>query len=567
MKLSNKYSNLNKKEKCLILIVILATLFRIYLAIKMPLYLQAGADFDDFLMINYAKSMLQGNWLGAFGAKTLAKGVSYPIFIVLTYILGIPYSLGIILLYILAIMLFIKVIKKFINNKYYLLSIYLLLLYSPVMFHIENVQKIYRGGVIVSLSLIVISAMIGIFNSNKDNIKTLLKYSLIASISLPFFYYLKEDSIWIVPFVICAIAISLLTLKSKDLKIKQINQRVFLIVLPIISLLASKFIYCGINYAYYGEFSITDRTGTYFKEVIADIIKIDEKNEIEDVWITKDMMYKAIDASPTLNTIKKEIDNMYETSWAVKENGEIEGDIIYWTFKEAVADAGIYKKGGKKLNLFYEKIDNELKKAYKNGKLKEDKDKKIYLSSIAKGFTIEELLEYYPKTTLESIDMLITYNQNETTVYSATGPIDRVGLMDHLTNSETVWPDDIQSFKKPHYIIVNIINKIVKVYQVLGYPMFILGIIGLIILTIDVLKKLKRKDNEYFYLWLIMLGLIGTCAALLFGVLWFCSCFNGSIMRHVYNYTCGMIPLIQILEITGIYFLIRSIYILRKTKE
>ena len=424
------------------------------------------------------------------------------------------------------------------------------------MFHIENVQKIYRGGAIVVFSLLVIAAIIGIYNNKNEKIKKIAVYSIIASISLPFFYYLKEDSIWIMPFVLGATFLAIIyIIKNKvDKKIK----RILLVVLPIITLVAVKYAYCGINYLYYNEFAITDRTGTYFKEVMADIIKIDEKDEKDNIWITKKMMYKAVDSSKTLQSIRPYIDDMYENSFALVD-GEFEGDMIFWTIKEAVGEAGIYAKGGKELNRFYKDIDKELDEAFKKNKLKEDTDKKIYISSIAKGFTVDELIEYYSKTTPEAIKMLITYSENETTVHNAYGNYEDIVFMDTLTNSTTVWPNEMTNFYKPHTLITKISEAIVSLYQKTGYIIAILSLIGGLIFTFKIIKDIIKKKYEELDLFLIMLGILVDIAALLFGVEWFTSWCGGSIYRHIYNYTCGLIPLIQILEITGIYFLFREI--------
>src|SRR5699024_5592197 len=154
--------------------------------------------------------------------------------------------------------------------------------------------------------------------------------------------------------------------------------------------------------------------------------------DIKNIWITKDMMYQAIEVSPTLQSIEEEIDDMYEHSWALEENGEIEGDIIYWTFKEAVDQAGIYEQGGQAVNDFYRKVTDELQTAFEENKLK--KEKAIFLSSVAKGLT-DEAWDYFATTTPEAIDTIVTYKENETSVNVATGPYLDVVLMDHLTNS------------------------------------------------------------------------------------------------------------------------------------
>ena len=365
------------------------------------------------------------------------------------------------------------------------------------------------------------------------------------------------------PFVIGAMFLTIVYILTH--KVDKKKTRIFLTMLPIISLCIIKYAYCSINYLYYKEFAITDRNGTYFKEVMADIIKMEEKEENKKVWINKEMMYKAIEVSPTLQKIKPEIDDMYEHSWAVID-GEIEGDIIYWVFKEAVGEAGIYKKGGKYVNNFYKQIDKELDKAYEEGKLEVDKDNKIYISSIAEGFTPKELINYYVKETPKFIKMIVTYSQNEISIHEAYGTNEDILIMDHLTNSVTVWPGETPNINPLNTIIVKISNIIVSIYQKTGLVIFILGIFGLLLLTIRIIKDMIKKRIINVDLFLITLGLVVVISSLLFGVQWFCRWYDGTIERHIYNYTCGIIPIMQIIELIGIYVIIQTIIEKRKSK-
>ena len=563
-----KFKNLSRVYQIMIVSTLVLTFIRVIIALKMPLFIQAGAGFDDYLLFEYAKYLVKGDWLGPFGPRTLAKGISFPIFVGLSYLLCIPYSLALILLYICGIVLFLSALRPYIKRPSFYFFTYIFLLYSPVMFHIENVQKVYRGGLIVCMSLIVLGTMIHLFNHFKDkSLKKLIKYSIIGCISLPFFYYIKEDSIWIMPFVCAAIGFSLILLFF-DKSIKKRIIRSVLLVLPIISLLISNVCYCTMNYIKYGEYTITDRSGTYFKEMMADIIRIEEPNEVQDVWITKNMMYTAIENSKTLQTVKPQIDEMYAHSWAVHDNGEILQDIIYWTFKEAMGEAGIYNKGGKYVNDFYKKVDQELDEAVKKGKIKLSKKKKIYISSISIGYTMDEILDYYSKETIPAINMMITYNENMTTLNNATGPMYGIIAMDTFTNSETVWPEEYTPLTEPHEVIINICNSIVSIYQSSGYIFFYVGLLGLVLFTITMIQDVRKKKYEQLYLWLITLGLIGTCCVLMFGVLWFCSSFGNSILRHVYNYSCGIVPVVQLLEMIGIYYVVSYFlkYVLKKER-
>ena len=87
---------LEKKDKILLSILIFLTFFRIVLAMKLPLFIQGNAMYDDALFIEYANNILRLKWLGDFNFLTYAKGCSFSIFLVLNYILGIPYSLSLI---------------------------------------------------------------------------------------------------------------------------------------------------------------------------------------------------------------------------------------------------------------------------------------------------------------------------------------------------------------------------------------------------------------------------------------------------------------------------------------
>ena len=558
------YYHKSRINKILIIIALVATMIRIYMAIKTPLFAQAGADYDDFLMVKYAYNILEGDWLGTFGLRTLAKGASFAIFLVFAYLLGIPYSVALIGTYIFAIIIFIIAIRKMIPNKWFLFCSYLFLLFSPVMFHIENTQKIYRGGVIVAFSLLVISAMIGLYANRREKLAKILPWSILSGLSLSFFWFLKEDSIWILPFVLGAIILIIIDFVHRRSVTKKIFQKTFVVVLPLIMLAMANLGYCFTNYIHYGVFTVTDRNGTYFKEMIHNLLLIQDNQDIENVWITKNMMYQAIDVSPTLQTIKEEINDMYENSWGLEENGEINGDIIYWTIKEAVNQAGIYKQGGKVVNEFYEQVTEELKEAFNNAELM--KRDAIFLSSVAQGLEKKDF-SYFNSTTVEAIDMLVTYSQNETSVNVATGPDSDIILMEHLTNSNIIFPNASRKITKNFTDIISLANHIVDWYSIIGWSLFVLGWIGFIVLTVQVVIGIKKKDCQHLPLWLTALGLLGTMIILLFGVEWFCNWFESSKMRYIYNYTCGMIPLLQIFELIGTYSCIKIIYDLYKRKR
>lgn len=551
----------NKTNIILFIVLSLLTLYRVFLASKIPLYAQGGADLDDYLLVKYATKMINFKWLGAFNSLTLVKGTSFSLFLAIGYYLNIPYSIFLILCYIGALIMLIFALKKYMSNKYLLSLLYIILLFSPVMFHIENTQKIYRGGLIVTFVVFVIASIIHLYSNRNEDIKKLMIWSIISSLCLSFFWFIKEDSIWIIPFVCGALSLSIIWLIINKKSVTKIKRRIFFIVLPIITLIIINEIYCSLNYFIYGEYTITDRTGTYYKEVLNDLLKIKNKR-IDEIWITKDTVYKAMKESPTFAKSKEQIDEMYKNSWALVE-GEIRGDIIFWTLRDAFDKAGVYKDGGKKANEYYKKIDKELDEAFDNKKFEEEDA--IYLSSNSKGITKKDI-KYFKENIPKEFEVLIDYSENEIGVYEANGPMENIVVMDYVTNSKIIWPNteltpEIISIRNEAERYVNQANNIVKIYQKFGKKYMCISLIGLIYLLVKIILGLFKKNYDNLSIGLISLGLIVITAIMFIGVSWFVSWFGFTKFKYMYNYSCGIIPLLQIIKFIGIYYIFDLIHI------
>lgn len=536
---------------CIAIIAIIMTIFRFWLAVRTPLYLQADAGYDDFLSVKYAVNMLQGNWLGAYDWVALAKTASFSMLLAFGYICGIPYSFGLIVSYTLASLLMTVAVNKIIKNYYFGFLMYLFLLFSPVMFHEENIQKVYRGGYIVVFSMLVIAAYIGILHEvKKDKKSKIVLWTIVGAVALPIFWFLKEDSIWIIPFIALSILYSVIIIikaKSFDHKIKII--RSILIVFPLISLIVCTNIYKQLNYTYYGIDTITDRSGSNYKKVISDLLKIEDP-ESDVTWITKDMLNKAAECSPTLNSIMPQLTARIN-SWYGDE--ETTGDIIIWIFREAVDDAGIYAQGSEAVETFYGNIDAELQEAFCNGSLVENNDR-IYLSSVSRGYTLEEFWKNFKGRIKEVIGTMVTYSQNMTTVSNARGEYEKIAIMAQLTNSEFTWKDTESYLDKMSAEVVSVDLGIVQLYQVTGTIFFIFGSIGVLILIIHTLIEMKRKQFEHIEITIVVISLAASCFALIIGVIWFANFLS---IKKVYDYLCGAIPIMNVLEAIGMYVLIK----------
>lgn len=548
----NKIKKKIMNNKLLMSILVILTIFRIFLAMKIPLALQADAGYDDYLLINYASEMLKFNWLGDFDFLTLSKGSSFSVFIAINYILGIPYSFALIATYISSLIFFVYTLRNWIKNKMFLSLLYVFLLYSPVMFHSENAIKVYRGGLIVCFAILVVSGIMGIYANVNKNKNCLLKYSILSVISLSFFWFIKEDSVWILPFVFGGIFLSIIKLGNK-----KNYKRILAVSLPIIGLFLSINIYKTINYIKYGEYAITDRNDTYFKTIMGDLISIEDKTLDKNIWVSQKMLKKAYKYSPTLKQIEDKMDKKYENL-----GGEIPGDIVFWIFKEAASESGVYSHDGKYANNFYKKVHTELESAFKSGKLKQNHEFKV--SKTAKGITKKDIPNYIDWMN-ESKNNLINYSSNEIGIFASSGDIRRLSKFNQLTMSQIILPGIETENLKFHSYFSKIANKISDFYKLTGKCLFYLFLFEFVIYTFKIIISLFRKNSkkEETELYLIFLGIIITCFILFFGVTFFSRFLS---QRKVYDYLAGMIPLLEFLEIISCYFFIKQLSLIKKIK-
>jgi hypothetical protein len=502
-----------RRWKVLLGVAAILTLFRIWLAVNTPLFLQGDAQMDDYLMVRYAGELLGGRWLGNYGASTLVKTVSFPLILACNYLLGIPYSFGLILGYICAVFLLAKAISCFFRNSYVPYFLYLVLLFSPVMFHEENVQKVYRGGYIVVFSVLVFAAVIGMYGETvrRDrNIGRLFGWTMLGAAVLPVFWYLKEDSIWILPFVLVGILCGVIAEFRREDTGKQKIRRSMLLLLPLISLLAFSLLFKSLNYANYGVFAVTDRSGSEFEKVIADIQRI-EDDTIDETWITRRMIAKACKASPTLHKLEPEIYEMMDGMYG--KGRECYWDYFIWILRDVADRAGYYANGSG-----------------------------------------------------DAFRSLVIYRDNATTICEATGSDENVALMAQITNSTYTMREPLQQLSARAKIVVALDQFIVGLYRKTGKLIFLLSLPGLLLLFISAGKRLVRKNPETEGCGLapILLGLSVSAGALFFGVLLFS---NFLTARKIYDYTGGFIPVLNILEATGVYLFaagIRSVVFRQK---
>ena len=592
-----------------------ATALRIFIGYGIPVYLRGQYMADDFLMVRYAESMLQGLWLGEFRGATLTKVVGYSAYLAIMSKLGIPYSLGNTVFYCLCVLLFCMALYKLFPNLYVAFFMYVYLLFSPIMLNKDAIQKIYRAGFQSSVTLLLIAAIIGVYGTilrGQHVVRTIL-WSILASVSLTVFWFTKEDGIWLVPFVVCGLGIAAVVLFTGDNKPsvgygvwsgtgagggdgfsrgrnkpsgstgvfgagsgrgrnkpsagagagfgggRAARSKAYVItccicfVLPAVSLVAASFAIRFTNNRHYGEFAVTDRNDTYYSKVMSDLYHIDDGQQPLLIWLSRDGLEKAFEVSPALAETKPYIDGMYQGSWAVTTDGEMHGDGIYWALREAVEANGLYEKGGAVVNEYYKKVHEELTAAFEDGRLPKD-TKSIYISSGGRGMTKEEILEYFPAKFPEMVKVLLKYSLNVTAASPAEGDPEHVQRMAAIVKSPYVLEDGSNASEFETGVKCAVYDTLV--YSKCGIAVTIVAAIGYLLFFIMLIVGLFRKNFDRVPLMLVSMGMGLSAVLYIFAILWFCA---WNTMELAYEYLGPVVLIINALQVLGVSLLVTEV--------
>ncbi|NCC42558.1 MAG: hypothetical protein EOM18_03025 [Clostridia bacterium] len=253
--MKNFYNNVLRAHRRQIVIGIffILTAIRFFLFLRTPLAGAADIGSDDWNLLWHSWQLGQGGWLGDYQNNPLAYGISFPFFLLVCSKLCIPYMFAVALIYTGSIVFFLYTWKTVFVSPAFRGTLYLLLLYSPVMMTVYTAQRVWDFTLVPSLVLLILAFGYRIY---KNKLQDSLTDMIIFSIIFTFFWYLRQTTYWILPLFIGFIAILAYTLKKEN-ALKKLSY--FLIPVGLI-------IVCGLgisllNMHYYDRFAVYTSTG------------------------------------------------------------------------------------------------------------------------------------------------------------------------------------------------------------------------------------------------------------------------------------------------------------------
>ena len=251
------------------------------------------------------------------------------------------------------------ILRKKIENKVLLTLIYVIILFNPVEYS-EELSRVYRDGIYISLIMYLIAFSLGIFFSRKEEISKQIKYFVGFGISMSAIFLCREENIWLIPFIL-VIATSTIGSILIDKKLKNKIKRIAIYVLPISIMLISINIVCMLNYKYYGVYTLNQYWGTPFKSAYGALTRVTPEEEKRRVPVNNKTIEELYKYSPNLSELKEFFQNEAD-GWrecGEKIEGEINGGYFHWALMDAVESKGYYKNA-KMSDEYYTELAKEI---------------------------------------------------------------------------------------------------------------------------------------------------------------------------------------------------------------
>lgn len=354
----------------LLAIAAAATVIRLYLAYQTPIYGLVTAEHDDMLMVRQAFKLAHLKWRGAYFQSTLVKGVSFPFFLAVSYVTGIKMTVLFVLFWAASCIVFLWAVEPSCAKKRWILVIvYILLLYHPALFNFWVGMRVYRNALTASQVLMIFGGLFGAFLRRKQGTKTMLRWMLYGSVGLVFFWYTREDSFWILPFMIVFTAVMAGLVLFEKMSVRRKAAQILVILLPFLCNGIAHGVQSGINAFAYGVPIVNEMSEGSFPKAMKLMYSIQYGEQPRNVSMTREKIRFLYECSPSLKAIEPYMEDLLD-GWSVvdrvPDDLEVEDGWFFWCFRDSAAIPH-YHDTLSHAQEYYEAVYQELQAAVDSG--------------------------------------------------------------------------------------------------------------------------------------------------------------------------------------------------------
>ncbi|MBQ7409836.1 MAG: hypothetical protein IJW20_00445 [Clostridia bacterium] len=530
-----------KNKKSLIVFVIaliVVSVLKQLLVYNLPIVANVALGVDDMLMIDITNNLVNGNWVGPYSDIIISKGLTFPLLLAFCYFIKIDYITMMTLLYTMACLIFIYVLSKKIKNKLLLFIIYTITLFVPIMYSYQVMQRVYRNAIIPSFSIMIIAGYLYLFfTRNEESYKKKILASLGTGIILALFWYTREDSIWMLPFIIFIIISQLVAVIVKNKKInKEILRNLLILAIPIFMVFAYKNILCYQNYKHFGVYTVYNNE--QYNKAIKSLKKVKKYDYYDNIDFTMEKMKRVSEVTCLGNIYGKLVELVY--GYSLFDSGPLDGEVVNgwfpWAFKATLSECGYYGSP-QDLNNFCYTLHVQIEENLANGTLEREDVKTDIISAIKKVWyeTLRVFKAIYAYDDIGFEGEKLEYEAKYENLYQmyAKYTNNKFLLYDTETNEDKYYFDNMENYVESIKPRTEIINKLINIYKIVSNVVFCSGVILYLIFSVIVIKQVFKKKFENLEMWVTISGILGAMLTLVLGIAYE-TAFNAYVITAMY---------------------------------
>ncbi len=378
-------------SKCYYAVLFLVAALSLWIRTGFPVFAIPASPADDQLFIRTARYLEAGQWLGPYDNLTLAKGMFYPVFIVLAFWASVPLKIAEQIVYLFVSAMTAGVVRRQAGNSLLGVILFALLAFNPVFWNLQ-LARVIREGLYISLSLAVVTLaiMIAFPLSREENLN--FRRSVFQGFGLGLvgaaYWMTREEGIWLLPAVAVVIAVALLGLlhsqwipiterEASPQRFAQLRAIALPLLLALGVFTAADWLVAGLNYRHYGIFETNEFRSKSFLRAYGALSRIQHDKWERYIPFPKDVRLRAYSVSPAARELVSSLEGPTGEAWLnltcslakTTPCVEVHSGWAMWELRDAVAAAGHYRSGAEAMK-FYETLADQINSACANGTIR-----------------------------------------------------------------------------------------------------------------------------------------------------------------------------------------------------
>lgn len=493
----------------LVLAVVYVALFG-----DIPIYAVSNAVHDDMLMVEIADHIVGGP---AYTPSILSKGWAFPLFLRVIHKLRLPYIYSMLGLNVCVSLLAVFALRRpreSFSVFHYVL--YAALLFNPVMTSISVLQRVYRNGLSTLMAVVVIVSMIAVYLRRYEPIKTWAVWVAAASLALPLFWYSREDSIWLVPFMVGVVLVTTASALLCDRKRRAMALLAAMLV-PVCVLQGAGYIQRVRNEKIYGLPIVNELSEGEFPRVMRAIYAVDMDGPTY-VAVSREKIRMLYDYSPALKSMQSALEiyldagSKHARLEENRINKEIENGWFFWYIRDAAMTKGFCDTLGE-AQAFWKQMADELEAVLDSGALA----RRMTMPSALMPPWVEGTGERFVDALLEIPGFVTSFKESSAhAVISVDDGNQGIERFEKMTNSPALYSTEDEYYSRAVQAVGRQ-NTVSWVYQAIWPVISILGrvcfVAALVLLMISKNKSIFLREG----IWMLA-GLAGGLLVLYCGV-------------------------------------------------